>query len=221
MPPKRAQCQICNENESKYTCSACMIVYCSVPCFKKHKETSCSAASRASGSSIFRLDSEPPKPQPDSEISDGSRQDRGAKPSLNEQSLDDVQAPLKPLTSLKWPYIPEESEYPDPLKRDDPKQLQLPQYESIATSQTVRKVLASNPKLPDLLRTIDRLRGEDREEELQRALGVSRADLDGQFGRNRRVYSEEDVNGIRELAEAIEAAVRGGKEDVLGLNWGD
>jgi hypothetical protein len=39
--------------------------------------------------------------------------------------------PLRPLTSLKWPYVPEESAYPDPLKRDDPKPLQLRHYEAI------------------------------------------------------------------------------------------
>ena len=39
--------------------------------------------------------------------------------------------PLRPLTSLKWPYVPEESAYPDPLKRDDPKTLQVHQYEAI------------------------------------------------------------------------------------------
>ena len=42
--------------------------------------------------------------------------------------------PLRPLTSLKWPYVPEESAYPDPLKRDDPKIVQLPQYEAIGNS---------------------------------------------------------------------------------------
>jgi len=38
---------------------------------------------------------------------------------------------LRPLTSLKWPYVPDESAYPDPLKRDDPKPLQTAQYEAI------------------------------------------------------------------------------------------
>ena len=39
--------------------------------------------------------------------------------------------PLRPLTSLKWPYVLEGSAYPDPLKRDDPKPLQTAQYEAI------------------------------------------------------------------------------------------
>lgn len=42
--------------------------------------------------------------------------------------------PLRPLTSLKWPYVPEESAFPDPLKKNDPKPLQLSQYEAIGTS---------------------------------------------------------------------------------------
>ena len=42
--------------------------------------------------------------------------------------------PLRPLTSLKWPYVPDESAFPDPLKKNDPKPLQLSQYEAIGTS---------------------------------------------------------------------------------------
>lgn len=32
---------------------------------------------------------------------------------------------------------------------------------------------------------------------------------------------DEDTKALRELAEAIEAAVRGDNEQALGLNWGD
>lgn len=144
--------------------------------------------------------------------------------------------PLRSLASLKWPYVPEESAYPDPLKRDDPKPLQLPQYEAIgrsistpyiahvshrctATSPTVRRVLASNPRLIDILRSIDALRGEERELALQEALGVG-------GNRNHALASlghasPEDRDALRQLAEAVEGAVRGGKEGVLGLDWGD
>ena len=43
--------------------------------------------------------------------------------------------PLRKLSSLKWPYIPDSAttEYPDPLSRDDPKPLTMPQYEAIGT----------------------------------------------------------------------------------------
>ena len=62
---------------------------------------------------------------------------------------------------------------------------------------------------------------------MQRALGVSVADLAASASRpipgSRMAESEskEDVLAMRALAEAVEAAVRGGKEDALGLDWGD
>ncbi|KIJ60063.1 hypothetical protein HYDPIDRAFT_177608 [Hydnomerulius pinastri MD-312] len=127
--------------------------------------------------------------------------------------------PLRPLTSLNWPYVPEESAYPDPLKRDDPKPLQLPQYEAIATSAHIRDVLASNPRLSDLLTNIDRLRGPEREEALQRALGVESRQLKNDLTRPQEL--DEDTRALRMLAEAVEGAVRGGKEGALGLDWDD
>lgn len=33
--------------------------------------------------------------------------------------------------------------------------------------------------------------------------------------------SQDDVVALRELAEAVESAVRGGKDGVLGLDWGE
>ncbi|KAL5562051.1 hypothetical protein UlMin_031798 [Ulmus minor] len=40
MGPK--QCQVCNKAASKYKCPSCLVPYCSVNCFKKHKEIPCS-----------------------------------------------------------------------------------------------------------------------------------------------------------------------------------
>ncbi|KAK7031526.1 hypothetical protein R3P38DRAFT_3313593 [Favolaschia claudopus] len=190
---KRSKCQICSENDSKYTCSGCAVVYCSVPCYKKHKEVSCAPGKR---------ETEDPGPNPPEE------------PPLSDENP----PPLRPLTSLKWPYVPEESAYPDPLKRDDPKPLQTPQYEAIATSPAIRTALATHPNLPALLTSIDKLRGPEREDTLQRALGVTAPDI--VTGQGVRDLSE-DVLALRALAEAVEAAVRGGNEDVLGLNWGE
>ncbi|KAI3506896.1 hypothetical protein L1887_21521 [Cichorium endivia] len=39
-PPKK-ECKVCEKAESKYKCPACLIPYCSLICFKKHKETPC------------------------------------------------------------------------------------------------------------------------------------------------------------------------------------
>ncbi|XP_057540026.1 uncharacterized protein LOC130818020 isoform X2 [Amaranthus tricolor] len=34
------QCKVCNEAKSKYKCPTCLMPYCSLVCYKKHKETS-------------------------------------------------------------------------------------------------------------------------------------------------------------------------------------
>ncbi|KIK38592.1 hypothetical protein CY34DRAFT_772024 [Suillus luteus UH-Slu-Lm8-n1] len=136
-------------------------------------------------------------------------------PSAEETVEDPI--PLRPLTTLNWPYVPEESAYPDPLKRDDPRPIQLHQYEAIATSAAVRHALESNPRLPELLTSIDKLRGVDREDALHRALGVDTRQLKNDLLGPQEL--DEDTRMLRQLAEAVEAAVRGGKEGVLGLDW--
>ncbi|XP_024030082.1 zinc finger HIT domain-containing protein 3 [Morus notabilis] len=40
MGPK--QCLVCNQAASKYKCPSCLLPYCSLTCFKKHKEIPCS-----------------------------------------------------------------------------------------------------------------------------------------------------------------------------------
>ncbi len=92
-----------------------------------------------------------------------------------------------------------------------------------ATSPTIREVLASHKQLPALLASLDNLRGEERQYALQEALGVTAKQLNNQAvvgGLTGAVVSD-DILAFRTLAEAIEAAVRGGKEGVLGLDWGD
>ncbi|KAI6037557.1 hypothetical protein EDC04DRAFT_2897339 [Pisolithus marmoratus] len=132
-------------------------------------------------------------------------------PTEPSDSLDDPPT-LRPLTSLKWPYVPDDSTHDDPLKRDDPKPLTLHQYEAIATSPAIRTLLATNPRLKTFLTSIDKLRGAEREEALQRALGI-----DSKQGHE----TDEDIKTFRRLAEAVETAVRGGRNDVLGLDWDD
>nr|GLL42762.1 zinc finger HIT domain-containing protein 3 isoform X1 [Ipomoea trifida] len=39
MGPKK--CGVCEEAQSKYKCPSCVIPYCSLTCFKKHKEIPC------------------------------------------------------------------------------------------------------------------------------------------------------------------------------------
>ncbi|CAA7261870.1 unnamed protein product [Cyclocybe aegerita] len=197
---KPVQCEVCSEQNYKYTCPRCGIIYCSLGCYKKHKE-----------SSYSENNSKAPLSTANAPVNNE------ALVRIDEAALADP-TPLRPLTSLKWPYVPEESAFPDPLKRDDPKTLQLPQYEAIATSPAIRRILSQQKNLPELLTNIDKLRGPDRDAAIQRALGVTAPEIDNQL--HRQELSEE-VLAFRELAEAIEAAVRGGNEAALGLNWGD
>jgi hypothetical protein len=73
--------------------------------------------------------------------------------------------------------------------------------------------------LPGLLTSIDRLQGPERERSLQKALGVTPSDISWQAIGQAANTPDEDVLALRQLAETVEAAVRGGKEDVLGLDW--
>ncbi|XP_044501371.1 zinc finger HIT domain-containing protein 3 isoform X1 [Mangifera indica] len=41
MGPLPRKCQVCNEAQSKYKCPTCLAPYCSLACFKKHKEIPC------------------------------------------------------------------------------------------------------------------------------------------------------------------------------------
>ncbi|KAK7471012.1 hypothetical protein VKT23_002427 [Stygiomarasmius scandens] len=110
MPPRcQRRCQVCEKEESKYNCPKCPMLYCSVTCYKTHKESNCG---------------------PEVSTSTTKNRDTSSDGSNSRESLEEPK-PLRPLTSLKWPYVPEESAYPDPLERDDPKPLQPRHYEAI------------------------------------------------------------------------------------------
>ncbi|KAJ4968604.1 hypothetical protein NE237_015305 [Protea cynaroides] len=38
------QCEVCKNAQSKYKCPSCLVPYCSLVCFKKHKEIPCAKA---------------------------------------------------------------------------------------------------------------------------------------------------------------------------------
>ncbi|XP_057540027.1 uncharacterized protein LOC130818020 isoform X3 [Amaranthus tricolor] len=46
------QCKVCNEAKSKYKCPTCLMPYCSLVCYKKHKETPCATATSVSSDDI-------------------------------------------------------------------------------------------------------------------------------------------------------------------------
>ena len=88
----------------------------------------------------------------------------------------------------------------------------------LATSPTIRNILSAHKSLPELLTSIDKLRGRERDEALQRALGITAPEIDDQL---RPPNLSDDILALRELAEAIETAVRGRDQSALGLNWGE
>ncbi|KIK63436.1 hypothetical protein GYMLUDRAFT_72109 [Collybiopsis luxurians FD-317 M1] len=233
---EKATCKICNEVESQYTCSGCLIPYCSVACYKKHKDVSPENDQRCqenqklvSATSSLTLD--PAQPEPASKEEPLSKEE----PTAGEEASLSDSTPLKPLTSLRWPYISEEEPaYPDPLQRNDPKPLRMRHYEAIASSASVRKALFTpspvpgqpdepNQRLRNLLISIDQLSGIERERALQRALGVRDGKIDIGFGQGTQPPQDlsEDVLALRTLAEAIENAVRGNGDGsgTAGLDW--
>ena len=82
----------------------------------------------------------------------------------------------------------------------------------------MRKALSEHPNLKPLLRTIDSLRGTEREAALQHALGVSQEGHQRASGINRFGIDKEDVEAVRQLSSAIEVAIRGERPSTLGLD---
>jgi hypothetical protein len=88
-----------------------------------------------------------------------------------------------------------------------------PKKKKKATSSAIRRILREHPKLKERLRTMDGMRGLAREEALEESVGISRR---GELGE----VAGDDDDGMVELAEAIEGAVRGNRDEgLLGLDW--
>lgn len=37
----KGKCEVCNDQESKYKCPSCLLLYCSLGCYRQHKATQC------------------------------------------------------------------------------------------------------------------------------------------------------------------------------------
>jgi len=53
------QCEVCKDAESKYKCPSCLTPYCSLACYKKHKEIPCTKPDLNGSKSEVRVDEEP------------------------------------------------------------------------------------------------------------------------------------------------------------------
>ncbi|GMK55465.1 hypothetical protein CspeluHIS016_0205210 [Cutaneotrichosporon spelunceum] len=163
MGPKAPVCGVCGE-PSKYRCSVCPVRYCSVACYKTHKE-SCVATSEAGPAPSLEppSDDHPAPAEPD--VTELEKPTETAEP-----------AELRPITSLKWPPEPDPMIFSDPLRRDDPKPLRPVELERIATSQPLRDLLAEE-KLTRTLAALDALPSKARHDALARLLGVDSESL--------------------------------------------
>eukprot|EP00123_Amoebidium_parasiticum_P005282 comp16517_c0_seq1/m.14538 comp16517_c0_seq1/g.14538 ORF comp16517_c0_seq1/g.14538 comp16517_c0_seq1/m.14538 type:complete len:183 (-) comp16517_c0_seq1:143-691(-) len=63
------ECGVCNTNPSKYKCPKCVLRYCSIACFKIHKETPCDQQAPTQPPSA-----PPPVPTPQTEITEATIQ---------------------------------------------------------------------------------------------------------------------------------------------------
>ncbi|KAJ4491724.1 hypothetical protein C8R41DRAFT_376082 [Lentinula lateritia] len=235
------KCNVCNEGEGKYSCSACFLPYCSVACYKKHKELDENCINCMQGGSAQSNSTSLPAATEvlsstttsdlSSDISPAGSTMQVRNVGVDPSVLDATS--LKPLSSLKWPYIADEEPiYPDPLERNDPKPLRTRHYEAIATSQEVRKallvpsVVSGQPDQPNmtlraLLVSIDKLSGVGRERAIQCALGADDGRINDELrqGNSSSLEPSEGVLALRTLAEAIEGALRGETNGTLSVDW--
>ncbi|KAK4683393.1 zinc finger HIT domain-containing protein 3, partial [Tremellales sp. Uapishka_1] len=135
-------CEVCLAQPSKYRCPACPLRYCSVSCFKAHKQEGCTilASSNAVAGPSSRA---------------GSPAEASASASAFViPELPPPTPPLKPLSALSWPPEPDPSIFTDPLQKEDAKPLRHSELMRIATSPQLRHLLTTT-SLPTILRILD------------------------------------------------------------------
>ncbi|WAR52739.1 hypothetical protein PtB15_2B164 [Puccinia triticina] len=145
----RTICAVCQLEKFKYKCPNDQVPYCSVSCFRVHKEqASCPGTS-----------SKPTQNPTHDDIKaqvDGSQAQPDHTSSLVPTPPADVipsGSRLKPLTDLDWPVVDEErlAVFSDPLRKDEIKPIRQHEWEQIATSTSLRDLLTSEPDLRQLL----------------------------------------------------------------------
>ena len=54
------KCEVCDDNYSKYKCPKCLVRYCSLGCYKSHKENKCQTKETVTKSPVKIVSSENP-----------------------------------------------------------------------------------------------------------------------------------------------------------------
>ncbi|XWS31325.1 hypothetical protein CRYUN_Cryun23aG0067100 [Craigia yunnanensis] len=139
------QCQVCNQAQSKYKCPSCLVPYCSLACFKRHKETPCV------------------KPE--------STKEKSVTTNVKPESTNDVETPyVKPESSEERSTASPGFQVERKLEVEDPNEvLQILQMQAIASSSEVREAL-KDEHFQKLISDIDS--SPDAMNELDKAMGV-------------------------------------------------
>ncbi|XP_013695622.2 zinc finger HIT domain-containing protein 3-like isoform X1 [Brassica napus] len=146
MCPRAAPtCEICEKVVSKYKCPSCLVPYCSLGCFKKHKETPCAKPSSTE---------EKPAASPAKEVSVVENKDVVAKTEHKASASSAAkEVPVaRPITVEEEKYVVEKT-----------------QLEAIASSSEIREAL-KDEALQKLISSIDS--SSNPLQELDEAMGV-------------------------------------------------
>ncbi|MBW0470097.1 hypothetical protein O181_009812 [Austropuccinia psidii MF-1] len=134
--PDKSLCWICKAEKFKYKCPQDEVAYCSLKCFRQHKEN-CSSIS----SERFDWDSDK-----DQNIRTTSTPASSSKNHLSSKNL-------RRLTDLTWPELNQEQEaiFYDPMRRNEIKPIRKHEWEKIATLKPLRELISQEPELRCLL----------------------------------------------------------------------
>ncbi|OMO70578.1 Zinc finger, HIT-type [Corchorus olitorius] len=138
------QCQVCNQAQSKYKCPSCLVPYCSLACFKRHKGTVC--------------------------VNLGSTNDAETT-SVKLESCNDAEThSVKPKSTEPISSASSRFQVERRLEVDDPSEvLQVLQMQAIASASEVREAL-KDEHLQNIISDIDS--SPDAMNELDKAMGV-------------------------------------------------
>jgi len=91
--PQKPTCGVCLDNPSKYKCPTCILPYCSLSCYKRHKETPCEKPAP------------PPAPAPKNDTSASTSPEDDSETALKSDQLRKLAASSKIQEYLRYPQI--------------------------------------------------------------------------------------------------------------------
>lgn len=110
-------CEVCDEARSKYKCPTCLIPYCSLVCFKLHKEIPCKKSESSPGEKITATVKKESKEQRLQEI------DLHSDPALHVQKPYYVGEPIEVLQKSQLLSIASSNEIHEGLKNEELRKL--------------------------------------------------------------------------------------------------